>query len=275
MSDTSPFLALPLLMPSQNDKHITHNEALLRLEALVHLSVEEAASTAPPVAPIEGERRLIGASASGVFAGRSGQVAHWRDGGWHFATPRRGWLAHVATDGRILVHDGTQWVDLKVARADTLGIATPADATNRLAVAAPATLFTHVGDDHRIKVNKAGSANSASVLFQSAWSGRAEFGLTGDDRFHLKVSPDGTTWSEALVADPATGRVGIATAAPSVTLHVNGLVRLAALAKASLPAPADAGAGALVVVSDEAGGATLAFSDGTDWRRVTDRAVVS
>lgn len=30
-----------------------------------------------------------------------------------------------------------------------------------------------------------------------------------------------------------------------------------------------------VYVSDEAGGATLAFSDGTDWRRVQDRAVVS
>lgn len=31
----------------------------------------------------------------------------------------------------------------------------------------------------------------------------------------------------------------------------------------------------LVGVSDEAGGTTLAFSDGTDWRRVQDRAVVS
>ena len=32
---------------------------------------------------------------------------------------------------------------------------------------------------------------------------------------------------------------------------------------------------AIIYVSDEAGGAILAFSDGTDWRRVTDRAVVS
>jgi hypothetical protein len=31
----------------------------------------------------------------------------------------------------------------------------------------------------------------------------------------------------------------------------------------------------VIYVSDEAGGATLAFSDGTDWRRVQDRAVVS
>ena len=31
----------------------------------------------------------------------------------------------------------------------------------------------------------------------------------------------------------------------------------------------------VVFVYDETGGATLAFSDGTDWRRVQDRAIVS
>lgn len=30
-----------------------------------------------------------------------------------------------------------------------------------------------------------------------------------------------------------------------------------------------------IYVSDEVGGAVLAFSDGTNWRRVTDRAIVS
>lgn len=33
--------------------------------------------------------------------------------------------------------------------------------------------------------------------------------------------------------------------------------------------------GATVCVSNEVGGAVLAFSDGVNWRRVTDRAVVS
>ena len=31
----------------------------------------------------------------------------------------------------------------------------------------------------------------------------------------------------------------------------------------------------VIYVANEAGGATLAFSDGTNWRRVQDRAVVS
>jgi hypothetical protein len=42
----------------------------------------------------------------------------------------------------------------------------------------------------------------------------------------------------------------------------------------SLPTAVGA-VGALVYVSNESGGAVIAFSDGTDWRRVTDRAVVS
>ena len=33
--------------------------------------------------------------------------------------------------------------------------------------------------------------------------------------------------------------------------------------------------GQMIYVSDETGGATMAFSDGTNWRRITDRAIVS
>lgn len=39
--------------------------------------------------------------------------------------------------------------------------------------------------------------------------------------------------------------------------------------------PAAGAAGGLIFVTDETGGAVPTFSDGTDWRRVTDRAVVS
>lgn len=39
--------------------------------------------------------------------------------------------------------------------------------------------------------------------------------------------------------------------------------------------PTGVSAGTIVFVSDESGGAVLAFYDGTNWRRVTDRAVVS
>lgn len=50
---------------------------------------------------------------------------------------------------------------------------------------------------------------------------------------------------------------------------------------ASLPSASDNGfSGAnpfssIIFISDESGGATIAFSDGTNWRRVTDNAIVS
>ena len=43
---------------------------------------------------------------------------------------------------------------------------------------------------------------------------------------------------------------------------------------AELPSASDF-RGSLVYVSDETGGGIPAFSDGTEWRRVTDRATVS
>ena len=39
--------------------------------------------------------------------------------------------------------------------------------------------------------------------------------------------------------------------------------------------PSASPAAQLIYVTDETGGAVPAFSDGTDWRRVTDRAIVS
>ncbi len=44
--------------------------------------------------------------------------------------------------------------------------------------------------------------------------------------------------------------------------------------KAAMPT-ASSYTGGLIYVSDEIGGATVAFSDGVDWRRVQDRAIVS
>lgn len=59
---------------------------------------------------------------------------------------------------------------------------------------------------------------------------------------------------------------------------INGLyegqdpVQLPSYTVATVPAQQT---GAMIYVTDETGGAVPAFSDGTDWRRVTDRAVVS
>jgi microcystin-dependent protein len=88
-----------------------------------------------------------------------------------------------------------------------MGVNATANTTNRLSVASPASLFNHDGAGHQLKINKATAGNSASMLFQTGFSGRAEMGITGDDDFHFKVSADGATWNEAIVIDKDTGEV--------------------------------------------------------------------
>lgn len=211
MSDVSASLSLPYIQPSQAQKHVTHNEALRVLDALVQLSVLADDVTAPPAAAQNGVRYVVPPGGTGDWAGHAGQIAMRDGGGWWFLTPRAGWRAHVAATGQDLVHDGSAWRrEAEMTRqAAMLGVNAAPDGGNRLAVSAPATLFSHEGADHRLKVNKATSGDTASLLFQTGWSGRAEMGLAGNDAFAIKLSADGTTWSEALLADPSTARVTI------------------------------------------------------------------
>jgi hypothetical protein len=58
MSETI-HLALPYIAASQAQKHVTHNEALRMLDALVMLSVKDRDLSAPPGSPEEGDRYLV------------------------------------------------------------------------------------------------------------------------------------------------------------------------------------------------------------------------
>lgn len=216
---TSNRLVLPLLDAAQAQKHVTHNEALAALDALVHLSVSARNVTAPPAAPAEGDRVLVGSGATGAFAGHDGALAALDNGGWAFFTPRAGWRLHVAAENALMVFDGTAWAAFStlirtVQNLTGVGIGASSDGTNKLAAKLNGVLFTALGTgeggtgDLRLTLNKSAAGNTVSQLYQSNYSGRAETGLTGDDRFHVKVSADGTTWKEALTIDPATGLVG-------------------------------------------------------------------
>ncbi len=321
-------LALPLIAEAQAQKHITHNEALLKLDVLVQMAVMDRDLTAPPDAPSEGDAWIVAAGATGDWAGHDGEVAAWQGGVWRFHAPRAGWIAWVEDEQLMVLHDGSGWrritgvdavslgghpasdyvltgdlasasvgdadtvdghhaeefaplsgatftggvtaagftgdgggltnvnadylggqsadaymlrsdlASASVGDADTvdghhaeefallsgatftggvtlpmLGVQTSASGTNRMAVKSDAVLFSHddvSGDgsgDVRVILNKAAEGRTASFLFQDNWSGRAEFGLTGNDDFSLKVSADGATWREVLIlaSDGAAG----------------------------------------------------------------------
>jgi hypothetical protein len=212
MSDTSPILALPLIQPAQAQKHVTHNEALRLLDVLVQAAVLTRGDNAPPATPAAGDRHIVGPSPTGAWAGQSERIAVWEDpGGWFFLAPAEGWTVHViAADAAVTFIDG-QWAAMadRALRVARLGIGTDADTTNRLAVVSPATLLTHNGAGHQVKVNKAAAGDTASLLFQTGFSGRAEMGTTQSDDFRVKVSSDGLLFRDGLSVAAATGVVSL------------------------------------------------------------------
>lgn len=198
MSEITVNLQLPYILPSQAQKHVTHNEALQKLDAVTQLTVVSTMPT-PPGDPADGSCYAIADTPTGIFSGKAGQLAFRQDGDWIFIRPRAGWRGWFLTDAVMKIHDGTQWSTYDaIGTPDRIGINTSADGVNRLAVAADATLFTHDGQGHQLKLNKAAAADTASLLFQTGYSGRAEMGLSGSDTFALKVSADGASWTTAL-----------------------------------------------------------------------------
>ena len=219
MTDT-PNLGLPFIEGSQAQKHVTHNEALRILDAAIQIAVLDLTRTAPPSSPVEGERHVVAAGATGAWAGQGNAIATWQDGAWAFLVPRTGWCIWSVADNVVFVFDGTHWRDQRdlpvtLDNAVHVGINTSASSPNLLSVKSNAALLTAIAvadggsGDARLQISKESATKTASVFFSDAFSGRAEFGLVGTDAFKLKVSADGSAWVEAFNIDQTTGNLAL------------------------------------------------------------------
>jgi hypothetical protein len=223
--DSTPNLLLPYLMAAQAQKHVTHNEAVAMIDALVHLAVKERGRALAPGDPADGDRYLVGENAAGAFATHDFEIAFFDLGTWRFLAPRAGWTVYVEAEDLVLVHDGAEWRDLgrclgELANLARLGVGTSADALNRFAAKLNACLFTALASgeggtgDLRFVLNKAGVSNVLSQLYQRDFSGRAEtgksvqtevdHGLGGDRR--KRTSDARGAHHDRCVAEPAEPR---------------------------------------------------------------------
>lgn len=229
--DTTHNLKLPRMMAGQAQKHVTYNEGLLILDTLVQLAVEDRDLADPPGSPSEGQRFIVAASPTGAWSNHENEIAVWQDGGWRFDSPQDGWLCFVGDEGRLLAWTGSAWTDplsliSVLQNLSLLGVGTTADATNPFAAKLNNALWTAkaTGEggtgDLRYKMNKESAGNTLSLLMQTNYSGRAEIGLAGDDKLHIKTSHNGSTWREDLVIDSATGNIGIGTTSPAYALDI-------------------------------------------------------
>ncbi|MBS3980337.1 MAG: DUF2793 domain-containing protein [Rhodobacteraceae bacterium] len=360
MSDITTHLLLPYILASQAQKHVTHNDALRLLDALVQLSVLDRTRTAPPVSPTDGDRHIVASGATGLWAGWDLNVASRVDGVWMRLVPRPGWLAWIAAEQAFAVWNGSVWnlvgepvntsdavfslvndadptkkalfslsgittgttrtftlpntsselailagtqtftgdktfsgtltasgtvtvsaTSASIGTATTtatygmgtgatttgvtktlnlgtggasgsttvvnIGSATPgaggttvvntptvtfanavtqvgmpqanltaqllglggatADSFNRLSMNTPAVLLNNAGAGIEATVNKAAAANDAAFAFKTGFSVRALIGLLGNDNFSFKVSPNGSSFFDAIVVDRTNGQV--------------------------------------------------------------------
>ncbi|WP_420338219.1 DUF2793 domain-containing protein [Roseibium sp.] len=111
-------LALPLLAAAQAQKHVTHNEALLTLDALSQPVVQSRDLTAPP-AGNEGDLYLVAPGATGDWAGRDGELAEWRNGAWAFHVPFEGLTIHLLAEGLDLKFLSATWRDMDGLLSET------------------------------------------------------------------------------------------------------------------------------------------------------------
>ena len=219
---TSANLALPFIEGGELLPDVTLNETLRLIDTLVQLAIVDRDLNAPPGSPAEGQRWIVKASPTptGAWAGHGNHIAAWQDGGWVFCVPQIGWYAYVIDESALLAWSGTAWVNALAGLAvlqnlALLGVGTTADATNPFSAKLNNALWVaktvaEGGDGHlRYKMSKESAAKTLSLLMQTNFSGRAEIGLTGDDDFHFKVSPDGSTWVEALTIDKTSGAAKI------------------------------------------------------------------
>ncbi|HHL43173.1 MAG TPA: DUF2793 domain-containing protein [Hellea balneolensis] len=201
MTFSTTILDLPFIAPAQAQKHVTHNEALQKLDVLIQLRVLARDQFTPPPSPADSDAYIVPVNPTGVWAGETDKIAIWQANGWQFFTPNTGWLCWVDTENLYVVYRDGNWQHLHadgLQNTALLGVNATADTTNRLSTATDNVLFNHETADIRVKLNKNTDTDTASFIFQSGWTGHAEIGLSGDTDFHFKVSPDGTNWKPAL-----------------------------------------------------------------------------
>lgn len=239
-------LNLPFLQAGQALKNITHNEALQRLDSGLYLSCSDMAAQSLPHDPTEDRVVLISQTPEAVLAEHIGHIAIFISGHWIWFAPKSGWSLWDEAEQSLRIFNGTVWVNAMPEtlpdKLPQLGLNAEASPNQRLSVSSETSLFNHDGNSHRLTLNRANETDTASLVFQTKFSGEAELGLTGESGFSIKTSTDGVNFTEKLttpdtyngIQSPAFGSTIVSVNSETATL---------------IPTPATGGIFAITIVS--------------------------
>ncbi|MCB1450092.1 MAG: DUF2793 domain-containing protein [Nitratireductor sp.] len=177
--DNTNRLAMPYLLPSQAQKHVTHNEALAVLDALVQPVVHSPPSNTVPAMPEEGDTYIVGSGPEGQWAGHSGEIAVCQDGAWRFLQPLDGWAFRLRNTDKSYVQANGGWEEITSFDPGSL---------TELGIGRAPSVPLHVGVDSGV----------ATIRLQSGDGGT--FGSPFADFSHDSASFFFTNWGAGNIA---------------------------------------------------------------------------
>lgn len=115
---TTPNLGITLIEASQNQKEVTMNEALIKIDASINSNIIDKDLSTPPGSPTTGAMYIIGATATGDWAGHENEIAFY-NGGWKFIEPSNGMSVYVLDEAMYYKWNGTSWAIAGLISLDT------------------------------------------------------------------------------------------------------------------------------------------------------------
>lgn len=195
-------LGMPLLQAAQAQKHVTVNEALMRLDGLVGLVLQSASTTAPPAPIVDGQCWYVPAGSFDAWAGRGGQIAIGANGGWVFQAPHLGQRAYIVDQGVQSIFDGSRWAPGAITLGLTGSGLLAGIAEAEVMVTAGATVVTDV------QIPAGAMVIGATARVSEALSGSLntwQLGTPGaENRFGQGLGKGEGSWARGILGQPVT-----------------------------------------------------------------------
>lgn len=200
--DETTQLALPLVQPSQAQKHVTVNEALVRLDGLTHLTLQSAETATPPVSAEDGETWWVPLGGVNAWDGHAGELAIWSNGGWVFVQPRTGWRGWILDRNQPALFDGSGWAEGGVAASENRAVSAIRVLEFDHSVASGTTSVTGV------KIPQHAMVFAVTARIKTAFTGTLtdwDFGVSGaTDRYGSGLGLAQGSWVSGITGQPVT-----------------------------------------------------------------------
>lgn len=202
MSSETARLSMSLVQPAQAQKHVTVNEALMRLDGMVNLILESASVATPPATVLDGQCWGVPPAPQGAWAGQAGRIAIGSNGGWVFVPPSRGMRAFIRDRSMGAIHDGTAWVPgavtMSASGAGMLAGMAEGDVTLASGTTVTSSVFIPAG---AMVIGAVARVTTAITGTVTTW----RMGTTGaTNRFGGGLGKAKDTWSRGILGAPMT-----------------------------------------------------------------------